>query len=63
MVGMARQGKSISILPVVPLASEVVVGYPVRSILRFYHTLLRSVSLVLWTLLPTPAGVFSSTTF
>ena len=38
------QREPLSLLPVVPLASEVVVGYPVRSVLRLHHTLLRSVS-------------------
>lgn len=44
------QGEPLSLLPLVPLASEVVVGHPVRSILRLHHTLLRSVPLLrlLW---------------
>ena len=56
--GLPRLGQRepLSLLPVVPLASEVVVGHPVRSILRLHHTLLRSVPRVLRALLPTPAG-------
>ncbi|HID10915.1 MAG TPA: hypothetical protein EYP17_06405 [Candidatus Latescibacteria bacterium] len=39
------QREPLSLLPVVPLASEMVVGYTVRSVLCLHHTLLRSVSL------------------
>jgi len=51
LVGLGQR-EPLSLLPVVPLASEVVVGYPVRSLLRRYDTLLHGSVPLLQALLP-----------